>query len=354
MLRGNLAIDKIDANTYLAADGKAAPAAPAGSGSGGAAGGWSNTPIDLSGLKAVDADIALSAGALLVQNIKIGASALNLNLSNGLLTVALNKLALYDGAGSGTLTLNGRGSVPQVEAAFKIAGVAAQPLLRDAAGFERLSGKSAISFAVSGSGRSQREIIGTLGGKGDIKFTNGAIKGVNLAQLMRTVFTAPATGWQTGGSQDTDFSEMGGTFTISKGILTNNDLKLLSPLIRVAGSGTVDLPNQSVNYRVEPKLAATLEGQGGGEAKGIEVPVIVEGPWANPRFRPDLASMLKNSSQTIETIKGLKGDGGKALLDGLLGGSSKSGTDAAPATGDTPPKSTQPTPEDALKSLFGR
>ena len=354
MLRGNLAIDKIDANTYLAADGKPAPAAPAGSGSGGAAGGWSNTPIDLSGLKAVDADITLSTGELLVQQIKIGASALKVSLSNGLLNVALNKIALYEGAGSGTLSLNGRGSVPQVDAAFKISGVAAQPLLRDAAGFERLSGLSAMSFAINGTGRSQREIISTLGGKGDIKFTNGAIKGVNLAQLMRTVFTSPATGWQTGGSQDTDFSEMGGTFTIARGILTNNDLKLLSPLIRVAGSGTVDLPNQSVNYRVEPKLAATLEGQGGGAAQGIEVPVIVEGPWANPRFRPDLASMLKNSGQTIETIKNLKGDGGKALLNGLLGGSSKPTAEEAPATGDAPAKPAQQTPEDALKSLFGR
>ena len=211
-----------------------------------------------------------------------------------------------------------------------------------------------MSFAINGTGRSQREIISTLGGKGDIKFTNGAIKGVNLAQLMRTVFTSPATGWQTGGSQDTDFSEMGGTFTIARGILTNNDLKLLSPLIRVAGSGTVDLPNQSVNYRVEPKLAATLEGQGGGAAQGIEVPVIVEGPWANPRFRPDLASMLKNSGQTIETIKNLKGDGGKALLNGLLGGSSKPAAEEAPATGDAPAKPAQQTPEDALKSLFGR
>lgn len=354
MLRGNLAIDKIDANTYLTADGKPAPTPLAGSGPGSASGGWSNAPIDLSGLKAVDADISLSTGELLVQQIKIGASALDVRLSNGLLNVALNKIALYEGAGSGSLTLNGRGSMPQIDAAFKIAGVAAQPLLRDAAGFERLSGLSAMSFAVNGTGRSQREIIGTLGGKGDIKFTNGAIKGVNLAQLMRTVFTAPATGWQTGGSQDTDFSEMGGSFTIAKGILTNSDLKLLSPLIRVGGSGTVDLPSRSLDYRVEPKLAATLEGQGGGAAQGIEVPVIVEGPWANPRFRPDLASILKNSGQTIETIKNLKGEGGKALLDGLLGGSSKPAAGDAPKTGGAPAKSTKPTPEDALKSLFGR
>lgn len=356
MIKGDMAIDKIDANIYMAQGNAAASTGVTGTGAAStdASSGWSNEPIDFSGLKAVDADIALSAGELLVQQIKIGASALKLRLNNGLLAVDLNKLALYDGAGSGSLKLNGASSMPTLEASFTIAGVKAEPLLTDAAGFERLSGLSAMNFAVNASGRSQRAMVGTLGGKGEVKFTNGAIKGVNLAQLMRSVFTAPATGWQTGGSQDTDFSEMGGTFTIANGLLTNNDLKLLSPLIRVAGKGTVNLPSKTLNYRVEPKLAATLEGQGGGDAQGIEVPVIIEGPWANPRFRPDLASILTNAPQTIDTIKNLKGDSGKALLDGLLGGKSSSGAGADGGSGEKPAETKQPSPEDALKSLFGR
>lgn len=351
MIKGTLDIDRIDAHIYMSDGSNAAPAA----GSSGVAvpadNGWSTAPIDLSGLKAVDANIALSTEALLVKNIKIGKSALVLRLNNGVLDIDLNKLALYQGAGSGNLTLSPVGRGAQMNADFKISDVEAQPLLSDAADFKRLSGLSAISLTINTIGRNQREMIGALSGKGDLKFTNGAIKGVNLAQLMRTVFTAPATGWQTGGSQDTDFSEMGGTFTIANGIVTNNDLKLLSPLIRVAGAGTVDLPHQSLNYRVEPKLAATLEGQGGSEAKGIEVPVIIEGPWANPRFKPDLASMLKNAPQTIETLKDLKGEGGKALLNNLLGGGSKDSS--APANGNTPDKP-KANPADALKSLFGK
>jgi AsmA protein len=350
LIKGGLAFDRIDANIYMAQGESASPAsaAPASSGgAGGASGGWSNEPIDLSGLKAADANISLSAKELLVKEIKIGESALNLKLANGVLTVDLDKLALYKGAGSGTLTLDGSGRVPEMDAAFSIAGVQAEPLLTDAAGFSRLDGLSAISFAVNSTGRSQRELVGALGGKGEVKFTNGAIKGVNLAQLTRTVLTAPATGWQSGGSQDTDFSELGGTFTIAKGILANSDLKLLSPLIRVGGAGTVDLPNKTLNYRVEPKLAATLEGQGGGDAKGIEVPIIIEGPWASPRFRPDLASMIKNREQTIETIKGLKGEGGKELLKGLLGGQKSEQPAGAPAEGE------KTKPQDALKKLFG-
>ncbi|MFZ3035562.1 MAG: AsmA family protein [Parvibaculum sp.] len=352
-IKGNLDLDRVDANVYMADGGGAAPAA-SGGGAGSATsggGGWSTTPIDLSGLKAVDADISITTQELLVKAIKIGASAIDMTLNNGVLSVDLNKLALYKGAGSGSLILNGATRVPQMNAAFKISGVEAEPLLTDAADFKRLSGLSAISFAVNATGRSQREMVSSLEGNGDVKFANGAIKGVNLAKLMRNVFAAPATGWTSGGTQDTDFSELGGAFTIARGILTNKDLKLLSPLIRVAGSGTVNLPARTLDYRVEPKLAATLQGQGGSEAKGIEVPVIVSGPWASPSFRPDLASMIQNREQTLDTIKSLKEGGGKALLNDLLGGGTQTDTTTdAPASDD----SKKVSPEDALKSLFGR
>ena len=355
-IKGNLDLDRVDANVYMSDSSGATPAsAGGGASSSGGSSGWSTAPIDLSGLKAVDADISITTKELLVKAIKIGASAIDMTLNNGVLSVDLNKLALYKGAGSGSLILNGATRVPQMNAAFKISGVEAQPLLTDAAGFDRLTGLSAISFAVDASGRSQREMISSLEGNGDVKFTNGAIKGINLAKLMRNVFTAPATGWTSGGTQDTDFSELGGTFTITKGILTNKDLKLLSPLIRVAGAGTVDMPNQTLNYRVEPKLAATLQGQGGGEAQGIEVPVIVSGPWASPSFRPDLASMIQNRQQTIDTIKSLKDGGGKALINNLLGGGGTQTDTTKDSTTTAPANDTKKvTPEEALKSLFGK
>ncbi|MEN6542016.1 AsmA family protein [Parvibaculum sp.] len=372
-VKGRLAVDRIDANTYLASDG----AASGGGGNGGGDAGWSNDPIDLSGLRAADADFTFSTHELLIKQIKIGESALALRLNNGVMNVDLTKLALYEGAGSGKLTLDGSQRVPQAAASFSIAGVSAAPLLTDAADFKRLDGKTALNFAVQTVGQSQRQMVGNLGGKGEVKFTNGAIKGVNVAQLIRNVGQGALTGWNSGGSQDTDFSELGGTFTIDKGILTNNDLKMLSPLVRLSGNGTADLPNRSLSYHINPKLAATLEGQGGSaDAKGLEIPLIIEGPWSAPKFRPDLEAMLKNPNATIDQIKNLKGGGGKEMLKGLLGGGAKtetpSGTGTTGTTGTTTgtgatgtdttgtgptgtgsPTQEQPKPADQLKKLFG-
>ncbi len=353
-VRGALAVDRIDVNTYLADSGKGA----GGGGSGGAGDSeWSNAPIDLSGLKAIDADFDFSTQEILFQQIKIGESALKLKLANGLLNANLSRLNLYQGAGSGTLTVNGASATPQIAANFKLAGLAAEPFLTDAADFKRLQGKTAIDIAVTAAGRSQRDMVSALNGNGSVKFTDGKIKGINLAQLTRSVFSAATSGWQSGGTQDTDFSEMGGSFTITNGVLKNDDLRLLSPLIRVTGAGTVNMPPKTLNYRVEPKLAASLEGQGGqADVKGIEVPILVTGPWSNPRFAPDLASMIQNRENIESTIKSIKEDKGKGLIDSLMGRPPAQQAPAEGASGDEAPAepATKPRPEDALRQLFGR
>ncbi|ABS62175.1 AsmA family protein [Parvibaculum lavamentivorans DS-1] len=354
-VKGNLAVDKIDVNTYLA-EGKSGGGGGGGGDAGGSAGGadWSTEPIDMSGLKAIDADFAFSTQQILFQKITIGESVLNLKLANGVLTANLTQLDLYEGRGSGVLTLNGAGNTPQLKADFRLSGVAAEPLLTDAADFSRLQGTTAVNFSLATSGRSQRDMVAALGGNGAVKFTNGKIKGVNLAQLTRTVLSAATSGWQAGGTQDTDFSELGGTFTISNGVLSNNDLKLLSPLIRISGAGTANILEKTLNYRVEPKIAASLEGQGGKtDVAGIEVPIIISGPWAKPRFTPDLKSMIENRENIGNTIKSIKEDGGKSLLKGLMG-EPGGGAPAEGADTGGSQEETKPSAEDALKQLFGR
>ncbi|NIJ41874.1 AsmA protein [Parvibaculum indicum] len=352
---GDLSVDKIDVNTYSAGGAGSGGASSGGASSGGGGdAGWSTAPMDFSALKSVDADLDLKAGKILVQAIEIGESAVNVKLNNGVLNANLTRLALYGGAGNGTLKVNGASSTPQIGANFNISGVQAQPLLQAAAGFNRLTGSTAMDIAVTTAGKSQKAMVSALNGKGAFKFTDGKVKGVDLANLVRTVLSATKSGWDAGGSQDTDFSELSGSYTITRGILKNDDLRLMSPLIRVTGAGTVDMPAKTLNYRVQPKLVGTLEGQGGTtDAKGIEVPILIRGPWSRPSFTPDLASMLSNPEQTKETIDTIRKEGIKGVLKQFGGGS---GGDAANDNGSSDSGTTEEkkvSPKDALKSLFG-
>lgn len=339
-LKGRLDVDAIDLNTYLPApaQGGAAPAASAGPAGPAGPGEWSDEPIELDGLKAANVDFALSVGAVKVQELEIGRSALVVALKDGLLAVDLTEFNLYGGSGTGKLSLDGRGQVPAVANSFAIEGVQAEPLLSDAAGFDRLLGTGRMDISIAAQGRSQKAMVEAVDGKGAIKFTDGAIKGINLAAMVRNVSSAFLDAGA-GKTQQTDFAELSGTFTIDNGLVRNEDLVLINPLVRLAGKGTANMPKRTVNYRVEPKVVASLEGQGGAaEARGIAVPVIVEGPWHDLSYRPDLAGMIgdvaKDPAKALEgakaTVKQLKDGGGvgevlKGIAEPPAGGAEQGG-----------------------------
>ncbi len=339
-LQAKLALEKLDVNPYLPPEAPAqrsGAAAPAGQ----APQGWSEDPIDLTGLRAANADLDLTVGGLVVRKIEIGRGVIKAQLKDGKLALDLSELALYQGSGQAKVTLDGSGPMPAVDARVTLSGVQAEPLLKVAADFERLSGTFATEAQITTKGRSQKEMVSALGGQGKFAFTDGAIKGINLGAMVRnitTAFTDP-TAKET---QKTDFSELGGTYSIAQGILRNNDLSMKSPLLRVEGKGTVDLPKKTVDYRVEPKVAMTTEGQGGQmQAAGLMVPVNVKGPWHDLSYQPDLAALIKiDPAKALDALKG-----GIPAIPGIpLPGAASQPSQGSPA-------GQQPAPQNPLGGL---
>ena len=344
-----LTVEMLDVNPYLPAPAQGEGTAASGdsSGTSGGAGGeakpagWSDEPIDMSGLNAANADLSFEAGGIRFQKFEIGKSTLRVLLKDGQLNVELAEMALYEGNAKGTVELSARGKTPALAMAFDLSGVQAQPLLVAAADADALSGTASGKFKVNSNGGSQRQIVQHLNGKGDMAFLDGAINGINLGAMLRNVGSAFLDS-SASETQKTDFAELSGTFTIVNGILQNDDLAMKAPLFRISGAGTVDMTARTVNYRVEPKVAATGEGQGGkDDATGIMVPINISGPWDDLSYQPDLAGMLtdalKDPSKIVDEVKTL-GEGvsvegategiakeAEGLLEGLTGGGKKSG-----------------------------
>ncbi|MCC5367693.1 AsmA family protein, partial [Staphylococcus aureus] len=60
-----------------------------------------------------------------------------------------------------------------------------QPLLTDAAGFDKLMGKGSLNWDLATSGQSQKDFMGALQGKLAFEFADGAVKGANIAEMVR-------------------------------------------------------------------------------------------------------------------------------------------------------------------------
>ncbi len=92
-------------------------------------------------------------------------------------------------------------------------------------------------------------------------FQDGAIKGLNVAQMICSLTASTLSGWQESSEQATDLSQLSASFKIDKGQAQTTDLNLVGPLVKMTGVGTIDLGTKQIGFRVEPKLVMTTEGR---------------------------------------------------------------------------------------------
>jgi AsmA protein len=177
-----------------------------------------------------------------------------------------------------------------------------------------------------------------LSGSAKFEFSNGAIRGINIAKTMRGLTTGILSGWQENPAEKTDFATFGASFKIAKGQAQTADLRLAGPLVRMTGAGTVDLPGKTLKLRVDPQLVASLEGQGGKtDLQGLGVPIMIAGPWAKPSIYPDIEGILQDPAAAYEQLNRLGGGlvslpgagatGSVSAIGGLIK-NGKVGTDA--------------------------
>jgi AsmA protein len=285
--------------------------------------GWSGEPLDLAALSAVDADAKLAVTGLSYGDVRVDASQLTVGLADSVLKTTFEEINLYQGRGTGFVTLDGAGPEAAVAANIQLSGIAAQPLLKDAAGIDWLAGTGDMTLALAGRGASENAIVQSLTGKSDVAVRNGAIIGFNLGGAVRALSEGNIPDLDSSRTEKTDFSALTGSFVIADGVAKNDDLLLASPLLRATGAGTVDLPARSLDYVVRPKVVATLAGQGGEkDLRGLEVPLHITGPWEDPAIKADIAGAI-NNPDTVEAVKelgkGFKGKNAGEIVEDLLG-----------------------------------
>ncbi|CAN5186158.1 AsmA family protein [soil metagenome] len=280
---------------------------------------WSNRTFDLRGLNYADAQLRISAAQLGIGDARFAPAAADATLANGVLKATFAKLGAYGGEAEGDIMIDTSSNNPAYTLRCDLSGVRALPLLTGLAEFDSLDGKLQAKISVRASGSSQRAILSGLNGSVFVNVQDGEIRGINVAQMIRSLTTSTLSGWQSSTAQSTDLSQLAASFRIDNGQATTADLNLAGPLVRMTGTGTVDLASKALNFRVEPRLVMTLQGQGGAsDQAGLGIPVAVQGPWSAPRFYPDMAGMLDNPDAAYAKLREM----GKGLFGGSAAGGS--------------------------------
>ena len=191
----------------------------------------------------------------------------------------LDNVALYGGKGGGKIVADEADRTPTVRVSFDLTGITVHDIDINIAGFDKLSGTGDVSVNLAATGKNAHDLVASLDGSGRINFTNGTIGSAGPTALMKI---GPVIG-DAATRHEIEYRSLSASATIVRGVLHNNDLKLVGPWLSATGSGTLDLGPRQIDYLWEPEIA------GIGTAR-----IAITGNWDNPQYKVQSVTITKD------------------------------------------------------------
>ena len=244
---------------------------------------------------------SLQIGGAQFTNFDIGVKS-----KDGKLSISPIQSGFFDGQMDGNLAVNSATQSPRLDFDYTLSKVALEPALSSLGVTDKLAGNGNFSLTMGAAGKTDKAMISSVAGNASLAVNNGAIKGVNLQDILFKGYQAYAAlkdktvNSKYNPSDQTEFSSMTGTWTINSGIIAGNDLQIQAPLFRINGTGKVSLIENTIDYVLSVKVVKSLEGQGGKSMKELEgrtIPLSITGSLTNPQYNLDISSLVKAEAQ---------------------------------------------------------
>lgn len=276
----------------------------------GAAHPWSDAPLNFFGLRLFDANINLSAREVVLEKTRVAPAALEATLLQNTLTLKLSPSGVYGGQAAGELTVDRSRDTPAFAMRMAFSGIDSLQALRDINGFDHVSGRARGALDLKSSGISPLRIVSNLDGRAEFLLEDGAVRGLNMPSMVRSLLDMVLSGWQANSSAQTRFNSFGGTFTIEKGIAQSTDIKFNGPVLTMTAAGSIDLRAQTLDFRADPRILSSRDPSTGRQtSSGIGVPVVIKGAWSEPRIYADTPNILSNTQGALQALRNALGGG---------------------------------------------
>ncbi len=252
----------------------------------------------------------LRSDKIKIQNAVIENIAVKITGKNGQFKIDPLSMNLYQGELNVIGNVDIKQEIPRIY--MKIGGenIRLGPFLSDFAQKDFIEGSSQIDASLTTNGDNIEAILKKLNGNCSFLLKDGAIKGINIYDMIQNIKTAylkfkgSETEWKGDSGDRTDFSKLHAPFEIKNGLAVTNNTVLTAPALRLKASGSADLVNQALDFKIEPKFVATIQGQGDKEERsGVKVPILVQGSFSSPVFRPDMKSIIKGGINLLPEIQ---------------------------------------------------
>ncbi|HEX7964803.1 MAG TPA: AsmA family protein [Gammaproteobacteria bacterium] len=285
--------------------------------------------IPLRTLRALEMDGHLHIGSFKLLNVQTSDMDVGISSHDGLAHVQPLSARLYGGGIDGDIQVDARKRVdargleadPTVSETLNLKGVQVAGLAQDLFKTDKLSGTIDLTSSTRGTGRLVGQLRQSLNGRASFAIRNGALEGVNVWDAIARAY-ARVKGQKPPppAPPRTEFADMHGTATLTKGVMYNKDFSAALPFLNLSGAGKLGLADLTVDYSLKgrvtgtPKLGTDLSG-----LKGATLPLHIGGTLGHLSVQPDLGEAAKGK---LDDLKKKAEDKVKDKLQDLLGSSS--------------------------------
>lgn len=300
-LKFDLAVDKIDIDRYM----------PGAGGSGDAAAGAPKTaraaaanPKDAA--KPMDADGTLTLGAVHFSPLDFTSVRFTLASKGGVMRLFPSQALIDGGRYSGDITVDTRGAVPIISLDEHLSGIDMARLLANSSYKGRLSGHGNVNLKATTRGAALEPVLKSLNGHFDANLTGGAIEGMDIGyELGAAQALIHREAPQGVNTKRTAFDAFKMSAEITNGVAKTSDLLISSPVLRVKGQGSANLPTKAIDFQM---MASLLKSS---TSTVADIPLKITGTYVDPTVRPDVDALakgqVKQKLQELLEKKGLKG-----------------------------------------------
>lgn len=208
---------------------------------------------------------------------------------------------VFGGRTGGSIRINWNASTPVFAIEQKMLGVHAQDLLRTIVGSAKLTGLASVNLSIRAVGSSSDNIKRTLSGAATFNVSNGIITGTDIDYRIDQAIAKYAQ--RTAKLSDrghTPFSHFSGSAHFNNGTCSSPNLELLTPTARVQSSGSLNMLNDTIDYKLSCRLLqpqkismAYLGTKINGDLSNYDLPARVGCTLGNPCVNVDLSGVLK-------------------------------------------------------------
>jgi AsmA protein len=300
--------------------------------------------LPLAPLRQLTMDGQIRVNTMKIKGMHMEDVSLTVKAKDGQVDISPIQSQLYGGSLHSTASLDVRGKAPKIRTDTKLDTVGLQSLLQDMTGKGLLSGLGSVQTNFTTQGLDARSMLKALDGTLKLDLKEGSFQGADLLHSIRSTYLALQGKTPAGsGAEETKFSSLTFGADIVKGMVQKSDLKLISSLFSVQGSGQIDLIQRSLDYLLKVNFDKDLSGQYPelSDLEGKEIPLDVKGSLADPRLglnKETLFKILGQDKISEEVDKGVQ------KLQEKLG---------LPASKNEKSSETAEKVKETLKGLFG-